>query len=166
MRGVPEVPCNLTTDGELQAAKSLKNGPELAAGFTEAQILGFGKFLSRPLTHGDIAVLGKIWKKVAHPEDIAQLTKSSSRRLFNNHRKRFWKSVANDPDALEIFKKAGCIFDKPGNAPYYVRPTGQRIRMTIDHIAERQSSWLQALNPANLRIVFEHEKYYIVTIDK
>lgn len=132
--------------------------PERAAGFTAAQITGFRRFLSKPLMHPDTQVIGNIWNQVANPAEVTSLTLANSRQFFDNHRRRFWRAVRNDPQARQIFLDAGCIFPSgSGTAPIYRLTSGQEITLTIDHIIERQTNPGLALNPLNLRIVFSRE---------
>jgi hypothetical protein len=78
----------------------------------------------------------------------------NSRRLFNNHRARFWRLVRNDATARSLFTDAGCVFEgEPTTAPFHRMPDGSKFFMTIDHIVERQTAPTRALDPANLRIV-------------
>jgi hypothetical protein len=137
--------------------RALRGGAELAAGFATEHAAAFARFLARPLTHGEVSDLARVWRSVERPGDVAHLTLSNSRRLFNNHRRRFWRAVQDDATARSFFERAGCRFGARGSAPFYDLPDGRRIRMTIDHIAERQSAWGRALDPSNLRIVFERE---------
>ena len=96
--------------------------------------------------------LAKIWEDVANPGEKAKLTKSNSRRLFNNQRKRFWNAVFDDPKAKEMFEKMGAKFPKRGNAPVLKLPSGEELQMTIDHVIERQTNPSKALDATNLRI--------------
>ena len=96
--------------------------------------------------------LAKIWEDVANPGEKAKLTKSNSRRLFNNQRKRFWNAVFDDPKAKKMFEKMGAKFPKRGNAPVLKLPSGEELQMTIDHVIERQTNPSKALDATNLRI--------------
>ena len=141
-----------------EGARSTARSPELAAGFRLHHTQAFSRLLGKPLTNTDVSALGRVWSQVANPGEAARLTERNSRRLFNNHRRRFWRAVRNDSQARQLFEDAGCVFPRSrGSAPYYELPSGQRIRMTVDHIAERQSAFSRALDPSNLRIVFERE---------
>jgi hypothetical protein len=97
-------------------------------------------------------ILGKVWDKVANPGEKAKLTKSNSRRLFNNQRARFWRAVFDDPAAKAMFEKMGCKFPKRGRAPVLELPSGEKFEMTIDHHIERQTDPTKALDSSNLRI--------------
>jgi len=138
--------------------------PERVAGFTAAQIQRLPELLAKPLTHGDIAILSQLWQRTARADDVATLTLSNSRRLFDNHRRRFWRAVANDPQARALFTNAGLSFERGGTAPFLTLPSGRRIRLTIDHIIERQLAPGRALDPTNLRLVFERENTVLLRL--
>lgn len=135
--------------------------PEIAAGFAEAEVQAFSRFLAKPFSHQDIRILDQLWDDAARAGDDAILTAANSRQLFNLHRNRFWRRVRNNPDARAIFKNAGCQFS--GGAPYYML-NGRRITMTIDHIIERQSAPHLALIAANLRISFSRENTVVLRL--
>jgi hypothetical protein len=138
--------------------------PELAAGFAAKQIQHLPRLLGKPFTQGEIAILGSLWQQTTKAGDVARLNLLNSRRLFNNHRKRFWKAVAENAQARAIFTNAGTTFGRPGTAPFLKLPSGQRIRLTIDHIIERQTAPGRALDPANLRLMFERENTVVARL--
>ncbi|MCL4858142.1 MAG: hypothetical protein KJZ93_01995 [Caldilineaceae bacterium] len=135
--------------------------PEIAAGFTQAEVQAFNRFLAKPMSHPDIRILQQLWDDAARAGDNALLTAANSRNLFNLHRNRFWARVRGDPVARAIFTDAGCRFS--GGAPYYVL-NGRRITMTIDHIIERQSAPNLALTASNLRITFGRENSVVLRL--
>ena len=132
-------------------------------GFTASQDKGLERLLAKPLTHPDIAVLGKLWNEVANPGEMAQLTGLDvAKRLFNNHRRRFWRAVRGNTHAMSLFQACGCTFPIDKERPPLIKlPLGHRtlqgkeeIRLDIDHIEEKQSYCKLALDPANLRDPF------------
>jgi hypothetical protein len=150
----PIIPTRQTTPGS----------PERVAGFTVDQIRRLPTLLSRPLTDGNISILGRLWQQTANAGDVAMLSLSNSRRLFNNHRNRFWRSVATDPEAKALLTSAGLNFDRLGTAPFLTLPSGQRIVITIDHMIERQTAPGRALDPANLQLVFGRENTVVLRL--
>lgn len=161
-RGIIEdhnLPHKTNKSAETRAAENGPHkSPERNLGFSSEQIVAFEKLLAKPLTSGDIQKLGEVWEQVAKAEDIGKLTKSNSRRLFNNQRKRFWTAVRKDPDAMKILTDAGCTFPSGrGTAPVIRLPDGKKVQMTLDHIVERQSDFKKALDASNLRISFRKE---------
>ena len=139
--------------------------PETAAGFTQAQIRAFRRMLGRRFTDGEIEVLGRLWRDAANPGEAAQLTSANSRRLFDNHRGRFWRRVRQNDQARSIFEDAGCVFEGGNStAPIYRMGNGQEVRMTIDHIVERQTAPHLALDPSNLRIAFSRENSVVLRL--
>ncbi len=122
----------------------------LAAGLTTEKAAA-AKAVIGDMKAGD-GTLAKIWDSVANPGEKAKLTRSNSRRLFNNQRKRFWNAVFDDPKAKGMFEKMGAKFPKRGNAPVLKLPSGEELQMTIDHVIERQTNPAKALDSSNLRI--------------
>lgn len=121
--------------------------------------------LGTVFTSGPLARLGAIWAAAANPGEAATLTGANSRGLFNNHRVRFWRAVRNDPAAVQALADAGLTFDRgPGSAPSYALPGGRRIRITIDHVVERQSDPSRALDPSNLRLSFSRENSVVLRL--
>ena len=138
--------------------------PEVAAGFTQAEVVAFRRFLSKPFSHQDIRVLQQVWDDAARAGDDAILNAGNSRGLFDLHRDRFWTRVRNNPTARAaraIFEAAGCRFDS--GAPYYML-NGRRITMTIDHIIERQTAPHLSLTASNLRISFLRENTVVLRL--
>lgn len=132
--------------------------PEVSAGFAARHLAGFRRLLGRPITHPDLADIARVWNSVANPGEAATLTLQNSRRLFDNHRNRFWRAVRGDAAARRAFEDAGCAFEGAvTTAPFYRLPDGSRFQMTIDHIIERQTAAGRALDPANLQIVSRRE---------
>jgi hypothetical protein len=138
--------------------------PERAAGFSGRQIRNLPRLLEKPLTSGEPALLGQIWQQTTKAADVARLTLSNSRRLFNNHRNRFWKAVFDNRQARTLLRSAGLQFGRRGTAPFVVLANGQRIRITIDHILERQTAPGRALDPTNLRLIFERENTVVLRL--
>ena len=124
--------------------------PGVAPGLTREEAAA-AKSVIGDMKSGD-GTLAKLWDTVANPGENAKLTRSNSRRLFNNQRKRFWNAVFDDPKAKEMFEKMGAKFPKRGNAPVLKLANGEELQMTIDHVIERQADPSRALDSANLRI--------------
>jgi len=132
--------------------------PELAAGFKPGELPAFKKLLGKQMTNPEVAELARLWRAAANQGEDASLTLDNSRRLFNNHRGRFWRKVRESDAAMEFFRKAGCEFgSSPTTAPFHKMPDGSKFLMTIDHIVERQAAPGRALDPSNLRIVSGRE---------
>jgi hypothetical protein len=128
--------------------------PELAAGFTAQHLGPLRRLLGKSLTHADVWDLGRLWAAAANPGEVAELTLENSRRLFDNHRGRFWRRVRQDPAASRLFTDAGFVFEGDATtAPFRRLSDGRVMQMTIDHIVERQSAPGRALDPNNLRVV-------------
>ncbi|MBN2388412.1 MAG: hypothetical protein JXB85_15455, partial [Anaerolineales bacterium] len=147
------------------SAGATVQAPEVAAGFAQQHLALLGSLLARPLTGSEIAVLGQVWSSVANPGDLARLAAGNSRRLFNNHRNRFWRAVRQDPAARQLLTDAGFSFG-PGltSAPTYLLPNGNRVQVTIDHIVERQTDPGRALDPGNLRLSFRRENTVVLRL--
>lgn len=135
--------------------------PEIAAGFTQAQVQGFRRFIGRRFSESNIQILEQLWDDAARQGDAAMLNASNSRYLFDLQRNRFWSRVRANDSARAIFEDAGCQFS--GGAPYFVL-NGQRIYMTIDHIIERQTAPQLALTASNLRISFMRENTVLLRL--
>ena len=142
-------------------------------GFTASQDQGLRRLLAKPLTHLDIAVLGKIWNEVANPGEMAHLTgREVAEQLFNNHRRRFWRAVRGNTHAMSLFQACGCNFPMDFERPPLIKlPLGHKtlqgkeeIRLDIDHIEEKQSHHKLALDPTNLRIVFSRENRVVLRL--
>jgi hypothetical protein len=142
-------------------------------GFTASQDQALGRLLGKPLTHPDIAVLGKIWNQVAAPGERAKPTgREVAEQLFNNHRRRFWRAVRANMDAMSLFQACGCTFPMTADgAPLIKLSPGHKtlqgkdeIRLDIDHIQEKQSHPQLALDPLNLRIVFSRENRVVLRL--
>jgi hypothetical protein len=63
--------------------------PEVAAGFTQAQVVAFRRILTKPLNSSGISVLQQLWDAIARQGDSAILTASNSRYLFDLQRDQF-----------------------------------------------------------------------------
>ncbi|HKP51307.1 MAG TPA: DUF4157 domain-containing protein [Chloroflexia bacterium] len=157
-----------TFDQTLDTSVSLAPGqgvvpvaPEVAAGFTLAQVSAFRQLLGRAFDSAGISILGELWNATARPGDAAILTEANSRYLFGLHRNRFWSAVRADPQARALFEAAGCQFS--GGAPYYML-NGRRITITIDHIIERQLDYSLALTAANLQLSFSRENSVVLRL--
>lgn len=135
--------------------------PEIAAGFTQAQVQGFRRFIGRRFSESNIQILEQLWDNAARQGDAAMLGAGNSRYLFDLQRNRFWSRVRANAAARAIFEDAGCQFS--GGAPYFVL-NGQRIYMTIDHIIERQTAPQLALTASNLRISFMRENTVLLRL--
>ncbi|OPY76440.1 MAG: hypothetical protein A4E65_03179 [Syntrophorhabdus sp. PtaU1.Bin153] len=135
--------------------------PEIAAGFTQAQVQGFRRFVGKRFSDADIQVLQQLWDDAARAGDSATLNASNSRHLFDLHRNRFWARVRANDTARALFEDAGCQFTD--GAPYFML-NGQRITMTIDHVIERQTAPQLALTASNLRISFSRENSVVLRL--
>jgi hypothetical protein len=135
--------------------------PEVAAGFTQAQVQAFRRFVGRRFSDSDIGILQQLWDDAARAGDSAILNSSNSRYLFDLQRNRFWARVRATPAARALFEDAGCRFS--GGAPYYML-NGRRITMTIDHVIERQTAPQLALTASNLRIAFSRENSVVLRL--
>ena len=120
---------------------------------TKAQKAAAKKLLGQKMTNPEIRRIGELWESVAREGDRAVLSKSNSRRLFNNQRKRFWNAIRRreNADVKKMFEEMGAIFDNKG-APYLKTRNGSKIKLSIDHITERQRDFKLALDASNLRI--------------
>ena len=135
--------------------------PEVAAGFTHAQVAAFRRILGRSFSDSDIQVLEQLWNGAARLGDAQILTAQNSRYLFDLQRNRFWSRVAANAQAQQLFTDAGCQFS--GGAPYYML-NGRRITITIDHIIERQTAPQLALTGSNLRLSFSRENSVVLRL--
>jgi hypothetical protein len=132
--------------------------PEVAAGFSPSNIGHLRRLLGRRITDAQVADIGRIWTAAANPGEAGTLTLANSRRLFDNHRGRFWRRVRQDPAARRIFEDAGFTFGGGlETAPTRTLADGSVMQMTIDHIVERQTAPGRALDPTNLQIVSRRE---------
>lgn len=134
--------------------------PELAHGFLRQHLDAFRRLMGRRFTDSDVSALARVWRSVENPGEAATLTLQNSRRLFDNHRNRFWRAVRNDPDARRLFTDAGLVFEPAmggSTAPFYRLPDGSRFEMTIDHFIERQTDPGRALDAANMRMSSRRE---------
>lgn len=128
--------------------------PEIAAGFLAQHLPALRRlFGGKPLTSAEINDLGRVWAAAANPGEAATLTLQNSRRLFDNHLDRFWRSIRGDSAARRLFTDAGFTFEGAArSAPTRTLSDGTVMQITLDHIVERQSAPLRALDPSNLRI--------------
>ena len=125
--------------------------PEIAAGFSRAQVTAARRIMGRPID--GLGPIGRLWRRVTNPGEPAQLTLSNSRRLFDNQRGRFWRAVRQDQAARALFEDAGFRFaGSDTSAPIRQLSDGTTMQATIDHIVERQTDFARALDPTNLRI--------------
>lgn len=132
--------------------------PEIRAGFQASQLRPLRRLLGRPINSNELADLGRIWTAAANPGEAGTLTLDNSRRLFNNHRGRFWRRVRQDAAAKAVFEDAGFSFGQgPTTAPTRRLADGSTMEATIDHIVERQTNPGLALDPSNLRISTRRE---------
>lgn len=135
------------------------------AGLGQQQHDALRQGLGQRFTDPAIRILGDIWDAVANPGERAQLTLTNARRLFNNQRRRFWAAVRRDPAARALLVQMG--WDGGGSAnsaPAIVLPDGTRLRLTIDHIVERQTDPTQALDAANLRLSSWRENVVVLRL--
>jgi hypothetical protein len=139
----------------------VSTAPEIAAGFTQAQVRAFGRILGKSFNTADIQVLQQLWDGAARAGDQQLLNATNARYLFDLQRNRFWRAVAGDPAARQLFTDAGCQFS--GGAPYYML-NGRRIVITIDHILERQTAPQFALQASNLRLSFSRENSVVLRL--
>ncbi len=125
--------------------------PEIAYGFTRAEVGAARRLIGRPID--GVGVLGRVWRRVTNAGEQAQLTLQNSRRLFDNQRGRFWRAVRADPAARAEFENAGFRFSGSNEtAPVRQLSDGSSMQATIDHIVERQTDPTRALDPTNLRV--------------
>ena len=135
--------------------------PEIAYGFTQAEIAGARRLVGRPID--GIGPIGRIWRRVTNPGEPGQLTLQNSRRLFGNQRGRFWRAVRQDPAARQVFEDAGFRFrGEPTTAPVKQLSNGETMQATIDHIVERQTDPTRALDPTNLRVSTRFENTVVL----
>ncbi len=121
--------------------------------------------LGKAFVSSEVEVFGQIWNSVANEGEIAELTTASSRRLYNNHRNRFWTAVRKNPNAKKLIEDMGFSFPvSPTTAPIKVLPNGRIVTITIDHITMRQINPSLALNAANLRFVFGQENSVVLRL--
>ena len=139
----------------------VSTAPEIAAGFTQAQVAAFRRVLARAFDSEDIKVLQQLWDAAARPGDAAIINAGNSRYLFDLQRNRFWARVVGNTQAKALFTDAGCQFS--GGAPYYML-NGRRITITIDHIIERQTTPNLALTASNLRLAFSRENSVVLRL--
>lgn len=147
--------------GQVAGQGVVSVAPEIAAGFTQAQVQGFRRFIGKRFSDADIQILEQLWDNAARAGDSSLLSSANSRYLFDLHRNRFWSRVRASNSARAIFENAGCQFS--GGAPYFVL-NGRRIYMTIDHIIERQTAPQLALTASNLRISFMRENTVLLRL--
>jgi hypothetical protein len=139
--------------------------PEQAFGFDEGQIEAAGTVLGRPMTSSEIEELGRIWQEAENQGERGTLTRDNSRRLFDNHRDRFWRRVRRSETAMAYFRSMGFDFpDGATTAPVRTLPDGRTVRVTIDHITERQADPTLALDADNLRFSFGRENSVVLRL--
>jgi hypothetical protein len=139
--------------------------PEQAFGFTQSQTEAAGVVLGRPMTSSEIGELGHIWQNAENAGEVATLTRENSRRLFDNHRNRFWRAVRGSDSARAHFESMGFTFPaSPTTAPVRVLPDGRTVTATIDHITERQTAPNRALDANNLRFSFGRENTVVLRL--
>lgn len=150
-------------DPQLPSGASMTQAPEILAGFDPQHIVPLRRLLGRPLNDIRINDLARIWNRVARPGQAQNLTMQNSRRLFDNHRTRFWRAVRQDVAARQLFTDAGFAFgDNPTSAPTRQLANGDIFQATIDHIVERQSNPARTLDPSNLRISSRRENSVVL----
>lgn len=125
--------------------------PEIVGGLTHAQVDGFRKLTGKSITSGPISLLGRLWEQVANAGEKSRLTRDNVASLFKNQRKRFWEKVFDTPEAMNLIGEAGWRIPKRGNVPVF-NFAGQEIRITMDHILEKQTVPSLGLDAANLRL--------------
>jgi hypothetical protein len=145
-----------------QAPATVASSAEAALGMSASQRAAARSAFSGNLTSPAIAALGAVWNQVANPGEAATLTAANSRRLFNNHRNRFWRAVRRDPAALQVIRNMGGTFPEERNGgaldpnansvPEINLAGGVRLRISLDHEVERQTAPNRALDPSNLRL--------------
>jgi hypothetical protein len=108
--------------------------------------------------------LDRLWNETA---GAVAPTASNSRRLFNNHRARFWRAVRGDPAARKFFEDAGFEFPPGRNtAPVHRDLPGRQGRISLDHIQTRASKPDQALDASNLRLVVHGDNTLLENIQQ
>lgn len=145
-----------------QAPTTVASSAEAALGMSASQRAAARGAFSGNLTSPDNAPLGAVWNQVANPGEAATLTAANSRRLFNNHRNRFWRAVRRNPAALQLIRNMGGTFPEERNGgaldpnatsvPEINLAGGVRLRISLDHEVERQTAPNRALDPNNLRL--------------
>jgi hypothetical protein len=137
-----DVPKKKFTKEEIEARYGKQVSPEQAVGFSPSQLQAAKQlFTGKGLTDSaSTSHLADIWESVAKPGQASSLTISNSRRLFDSQKGRFWRKVRKDPDAVRMFQDMGATFPKgDATAPVMQFPNGETVRITIDHIIERQN---------------------------
>jgi hypothetical protein len=133
---------------------------------TRAQLAAVRRILLKRLD--EFPVLQRLWQEAANPADLAQITAANSRRLFDNHRNRFWSRVRNNPEARRIFEDAG--FEFPANsrttAPIHRDFAGREGRVSLDHVTRREDNPARALDPTNLRIAIHGDNTLLENIQQ
>lgn len=158
----PATPSAAPPEAETPAPSTVAPNVEAEMGIPAAQRTAARNAFRGNLTSQDNAPLGTVWSQVANPGEAATLTAGNSRRLFDNHRNRFWRAVRRDPAALGAIRAMGGIFPEERNGgaidpkansiPEINLPDGTRLGISIDHQVERQTDPTRALDPNNLRL--------------
>ena len=141
--------------------------PEISAGFTINEVAIAKNLLGKPLTEGQAKVFGDVWASVRENQENKILLTSYdvARSLYGRQRVRFWTAVVKNSEAKGLIEEMGFGFSgKAGTAPFKILPNGTRITITLDHIAEVQSSTSLALDAANLRFSFGRENSVVLRL--
>src|SRR5258706_3472644 len=81
------------------------------------------------------------------------LTAANSRRLFNNHRNRFWRGVRRNPAALQMIRNMGGTFPEERNGG----------TLDLDARSEEHTSELQSLTNLVCRLLLEKKSRRVVS---
>lgn len=126
--------------------------PTTGSTLTRAQIAAARRILGKKLS--DVPALRRLWGQVANAGERATLTPGNSRRLFDNHRNRFWKAVRDDSEARAFFENAGFEFPSGRTtAPVHRGVSGRQGRISLDHDTRRADAPSRSLDADNLRMV-------------
>lgn len=102
--------------------------------------------------------------RMARVRQLWRLNTRSSRRrarklaetVYNAQARRFWSRVRRTPDAADLFRRAGMVFEgdpiSPRGVPRYRHPTpahGDEV-LTLEHNVARRHDPTRAIDPANL----------------
>lgn len=137
--------------------------PEIRLGFSPTELEAVKDVLGSRMTSSKLERLGEIWRQTENAGEVQTLTLENSRPRFNNHRQRFWRAVRKDQAARRVFEDAGFSFSGGATtAPVRELADGRQIRVTIDHIVERQTAPGRALDPSNLQFSLTRENTVVL----
>jgi hypothetical protein len=142
--------------------------PTAVPTLTRVQVAAAKRLLNKTMAHADMAVFRRLWldPRVARPLPPGGLTLSNSRRIFNGQRRRFWRAVFDDADAMKILADAGFAITRRGRAPVHVAVPGRHGRLSIDHVTRRATRPDLALDPDNLRFLVHGDNTLIEVLQR